>query len=173
MNLELFKGMDREELLKYLEFLLRNYRLVDGFWFLKVEEAYGREKAEKMNEEVWGQVGPMTLKDLRKYFNIEEKGLEGLEKALRLNPWTNIGSHQITRTDREIILTVPQCPPQVARLKRGLGEYECKVMHQGEFMSTAREIDPRISVKCDFAPPDPHPEALFCRWRFSMLEGGS
>ena len=54
MNLELFKGMDREELLKYLEFLLRNYRLVDAFWFLKVEEAYDRRKAEKLNEEVFG-----------------------------------------------------------------------------------------------------------------------
>jgi hypothetical protein len=173
MNLEFFKGMDGEGLLKYLEFLLRNYRLVDAFWFLKVEEAYGREKAEALNEEVWGQVGPMTLKDLKKYFNIEEKGLEGLEKALRLNPWTNIGNHQITRTDSEIILTAPRCPPQVARLARGLGEYDCKVMHQRLFMNTAKEIDPRINVKCDFAPPDSHPEDLFCRWRFSISEGDS
>jgi hypothetical protein len=168
MNLELFKGMDREELLKYLEFLLRNYRLVDAFWFLKVEEAYGRRNAEELNEEVWGIVGSMTLKDLKKYFKIEEKGLEGLEKALRLNPWTNIGDHRITRKDGEILLTAPRCPPQVSRLKRGLGEYDCKLMHQKMFMSTAKEIDYRIKVKCDFAPPDPHPEGVFCRWRFSI-----
>jgi hypothetical protein len=171
MNTELFKGMEREELLTYLEFLLRSYRLVDAFWFLKVEEAYGRGEAEALNEEVWAQVGSMTFKDLKRSFNIEEKGLAGLERAFRLNPWTSIGNHQIAREDGEIILTVPRCPPQLARLKEGLGEYDCKGMHRRWFISTAQEIDPRIRVRCDFAPPDPHPQGLFCRWRFSLVEG--
>jgi hypothetical protein len=168
MNLEIFKSMSKEELLSYLEFLLWHYRLVDSFWFLSVEEAHGRKNAEKLNENVWARAGSLAIRDVKQQFDISEKGLNGLEKALRLFPWTSIGNHQIKKTDDEIILTVPRCPPQVARLKRGLGEYDCKDMHGQEFINAAREIDPRIRVVCDFAPPDPHPKDLFCRWRFVL-----
>jgi hypothetical protein len=168
MNLEIFKSMPKEELLSYLEFLLWHYRSVDSFWFLSVEESHGRKNAEKLNEKVWAREGPLTIRDLKERFDISEKGLNGLEKALRLFPWTSIGNHQIKKTDDEIIFTVPRCPPQVARLKRGLAEYDCKDMHGKEFINSAREIDPRIRVLCDFAPPDPHPKDLFCRWRFVL-----
>jgi len=168
MNLEIFKSMPKEELLSYLEFLLWHYRSVDSFWFLSVEETHGRKNAEKLNGKVWAREGPLTIRDLKERFGISEKGLNGLEKALRLFPWTSIGNHQIKRTDDEIIFTVPRCPPQAARLKRGLGEYDCKDMHAKEFINAAREIDPRIRVLCDFAPPDPHPKDLFCRWRFVL-----
>ena len=168
MNLEIFKSMSKEELLSYLEFLLWHYRLVDSFWFLSVEEAHGRKNAEKLNEDVWARAGSLAIRDIKQKFDICEKGLNGLEKALRLFPWTSIGNHQIKKTEDEIILTVPRCPPQVARLKRGLGEYDCKDMHAKEFINAAREIDPRIRVLCDFAPPDLHPKDLFCRWRFVL-----
>ena len=173
MNLELFREMDREMLLTYLEFLLTEHRVVDAFWFLTVEENHGRPVAEKINEEVWARVVPMSIRDLKSSFHIDEKGLPALERALRLFPWTTIGGHQVTRTESELILTTPRCPPQIARVKRGLGEYGCKEMHQRVFANTAKEIDPRIRVDCDFAPPDAHPEDLFCRWRFSVSEEGA
>ena len=160
--------MERNDLLKYLEFLLKNYRAVDSFWFISVEEKFGRQAAEKLNEVVWERAGLLAIRDLRQRFDIREKGLEGLYKVLKLFPWTSIGGHQLEKRENEIILSVPRCPPQAARLKRDLGEYDCKDMHRKQFVQAAKEIDPLIRVNCDFAPPDPHPDDLFCRWRFVL-----
>jgi hypothetical protein len=168
MNLEFFKKMKKEGILKYLEFLLWQYRVVDSLWFLSVEETYGRQCAEKLNEKVWAQLGSRMVKDIRKAFEIKEGGLEGMYHVLRLFPWSHIGEHNIQKTDKEIILSVSRCPPQVARLKQGLGEYDCKEMHSVEFTNAAKEVDRRIKVLCEFAPPDPHPKELFCKWRFTL-----
>jgi len=163
-----FDTLDREGLRKYLDFLMWHYRVVDSFWYVAIEEELGSDQADHFNERVWNKAGALAAQAIVKRFGVRDKGLDGFVAALRYFPWAIIVGYDIERFADKIVLSVPECPVQVARLKRGLGEYNCKEMHRGEFMSFARVIDPAIRVECVHAPLEPHPPERFCQWRFTI-----
>jgi hypothetical protein len=169
VDLGIFDGMTPEELRRYVRFLLRHYRLVDSLWFLGVAEKFDQSTAESLNEQVWEKAGAVAAREIVKELGVDEKGLSGFVRALRYFPWTCIIGYDISRTDSEVLIEVPSCPTQEARKRRGLDEYVCKQMHYREFAAFAKSIDERIRVECLFAPPDPHPQDCYCRWRFYLI----
>lgn len=167
MDLTFLKRMDKEDLLNYLGFLLHHYRVMDSFWYISLTKHFDEATADRINEEVWGRVPELAVRDLQKRFGLQDRGLKGFVQALRYWPWTMLVGYQVEETPEAVWITVPSCPTQEARRRRGLPEYACKEMHRLEFCSFAQAIDPRIRVECLFAPPDPHPPDIHCQWRFT------
>ena len=168
MDLSRFETMDTAELRSYLAFLLWHYRVIDSFWFLFVAEDHTQPVAEELNERVWARASSLGTRELITRFVITEKGLEGFGKVLRLYPWTALLEYQIEESPDETVLSVPCCATQEARRRRGMEEYLCREMHRREFESIVAEVDPRIQVSCDFAPPGERPPGFDCRWRFTL-----
>jgi hypothetical protein len=168
MELDILEKMDEKEIRNYLKFLLWHYRVADAFWFLYTEEQFDRATAEGLNHRVWGKAAQLAARDLKKRYEINDKGLKGFVQAQRLFPWALLIGYQFEVKEDEVIITVPRCATQEARLKHGLPEYACKEMHRDEFTTFAHEIDPAIRVECVYAPPDPHPADQHCKWRFTM-----
>ncbi len=165
METNFLKTLEKEELVAVANSLLWQYRVIDAFWFINVENQFGLSRAEAINTEVWKKVGQLAARDIKKRFNIEEKGLKGFLKAMNYYSWKLMDCFQIEETGGELIATSDRCPAQMGRLRHGMGEYACKEMHFHEFDTFAKEIDPAIQVECVFAPPDDHPADLFCKWR--------
>ncbi|MBT8331832.1 MAG: hypothetical protein KJP06_05835 [Deltaproteobacteria bacterium] len=170
MDLEIFDQMRKKDLKNYIQFLLWHYRVIDAFWYLNISAQFDESTADRLNEQVWGKAAAMAARDLHERFNITDQGLAGFVKTLKYFPWCIIVGYQISETPEEVMIHVPECPTQTARTKRGLNEYACKAMHQEEFSRFAREINPQIQVECLFAPPDPHPDDMMCKWRFFIGE---
>ncbi len=152
----------------YLDFVLWHYKVIDGLWFLCVADEIGQSKTEEIVEKVWSSAGEMAAGEIIKRFHVTEKGLPGLAQALSFFPMARIVGYVMEMKDDHLLLTVPHCAAQEARLRHGLGEFQCKEMHRGLFARFARRVDPAIKVECLFAPPDPHPSDLFCKWVFRV-----
>lgn len=159
--------MSRRELVEYVDFMLRQYRLVDGLWFLGVEDRFGLDEAVKLNEKVWEDMASRSAKEIKSRFKIKGRGVHAVIEALRHFPWTTITGYEIEESRDTATIRVPRCPPQEARLKSNRKVFPCKAMHQKDFQSFANAIDERVKVKCVFAPPDPRPANLWCEWKFT------
>jgi hypothetical protein len=164
-NNDEYQKLSKEQLVDLAKMYGRFALTLDGFWFLGVERAQGIGKALEIDEEVWRQFGRSEARILKKFLSIDNVStLEEICRVYLLTPvWGNLGAQAEIR-DGKCYLSVTDCHPQKARIKKGMGEFPCKSVGIAYFDGLLKELGPGIQYKCCVCPPDDHSDKLWCQW---------
>lgn len=168
MSSGVLESMTREDLIRYIEILSKNFLTIDGYWFLGVEERFGIESAIDIDRRAWEQYAVSEAKRIKELLGITEGTLADLERALQLICFSPSSGIRTALLDGRLIMTVTKCRPQRARTRDGRGEFACKTVGFAHLSTFSKMINPKFETKCIFAPPDPHPEGIWCSWEFSI-----
>jgi hypothetical protein len=162
--------LSTEKLDALTEAAASNWLTNDGVWFQAVEFSAGMNDAKRCNDSCWAHFSPVEAWSIKRFLGLGERpGLEGLKQALGFRLYARINTHSISDdTQNAFTFQMNQCRVQSTRQRKGLDDYPCKSAGLVEYTYFARAIDDRIKTECLGCPPDAHPEAWFCAWRFSL-----
>ena len=160
-------SLPRETLVELAKMFFRNSRIVDGLWFQKVEDEFGLDAAVKLDQQVWEIHAQGEAKRIKDTLDLKEEGPEAVLKALKYTLSMDTPEIEESGPDR-IVIRINNCPVHEARARKGRPQFPCKEQGLTIYPAVAKEIDPRVKVRCLMCPPDPHPEDVWCRWEFTI-----
>jgi hypothetical protein len=164
--------MPREGLIHVLDSVCANWLAGDGVWFQAVEATRDMNDAKRCNDSCWSRFSPFEAWSIKEFLGLPEKaGLTGLKTALRFRTYARINIQSIMEEGPDhFVFQMNDCRVQSARKRRGLADYPCKTAGLVEYRTFGEAIDPRIRCECIACPPDGHPDAWFCAWRYDLTE---
>jgi len=164
-------NMEKEKLISLIDSMSANWLTGDGVWFRTVEDDHDMYTSKRCNDTCWTRYSPVEAAMIKSFLCLpQQSGLDGLEQALGFRLYAHINEQTIERSGNELILRMVKCLVQKTRGRQGLPDYPCKSAGMAEFKTFARMIDSRIRVDCLGCPPDEHPKAWVCAWRFCMAK---
>ena len=171
-NADEYEKLSKERLIELARLYGRLALALDGLWFLGVERTRGTAEAIRLDEDVWRQFGTIEAKSLMRFLSTDRvASLDEIASIYLLTPvFGNLGGRAET-TGRTLLLSVTDCRPQKARIRKGLGEFPCKDVGRAYFGSLLAEMNPGIAFRCVVCPPDEHPDDLWCQWEVRMHGG--
>jgi hypothetical protein len=160
-------NMERERLISLIKAMSFNWLASDGVWFRAVEDNHDMYTSKRCNDTCWARYSPVEAAMIKSFLQLpEQSGLDGLEQALNFRLYAHINEQTTERSGDELILRMVKCLVQATRKLKRLPDYPCKSAGMAEFKAFAKTIDSRIRVDCISCPPDEHPKAWVCAWRF-------
>ncbi len=168
----LLTGVDPEVLARTTQALRTGWLAADGVWFQAVEKAAGMDAAKRVNDTCWSRFAPLEARRAKALLDLPAQGgIPALKVALASRMYGCLNEWEFTEeTDHSIVFRMTDCRVQTARKRKGLADYPCKSGGVAEYSGFSKEIDDRFSCECVACPPDPHPEAWACAWRFTLHE---
>ncbi len=166
--------MPKDKLVNLLFLFTRNIWSEDGLYFLGIEKKFGTDIAIEIDREVWSEMGKIEARRLKRFLEISGipgNSINSLFYALKHTSWwLDNELKEFEQEDSYGTLTIKNCYVQMTRIKKGLGEFNCKSVRSGFLKSFAKEFNKDIQVNCIFCPPTGHPEDAWCRWEFKLRE---
>ncbi len=166
---KLLMEMEKERLIDLFFVQMRNLWTVDGLYFIGIEEKLGTEGATEVDRKVWEVMGKIEARRLKENLGLKGDDIPSMMDALKETSWS------LDLEDKEIIVEKDRgffrntnCRVQKTRIKKGLGEFSCKMVRWGYLKDFAAEFNPNIEVECNVCPPDEHQEDLWCEWVFKL-----
>ena len=160
-------NMEKEKLIGLIKAMSFNWLASDGVWFRTVEGNHDMYTSKRCNDTCWTRYSPVEAAMIKSFLQLpQQSGLDGLEQALSFRLYAHINEQTIERSGDELILRMVKCLVQATRRHKGLPDYPCKSAGVAEFPAFAKMIDSRIRTECISCPPDEHPKAWVCAWRF-------
>ncbi len=164
-------NMEKERLISLINSMSANWLTNDGVWFRTVEDNHDMYTSKRCNDTCWTRYSPVEAAIIKSFLQLpQQSGLDGLEQALSFRLYAHINEQTIERAGDELILRMVKCLVQKTRGSQGLPDYPCKSAGIAEFKTFARTIDSRIRADCISCPPDEHPKAWVCAWRFYITK---
>ncbi len=168
-NADEYEKLSKEQLIALARLYGRLALALDGLWFLGVERVRGTDEAIALDEEVWRRFGTIEARLLKRFLSVgRANSPEEIARVYLLTPvFGNMGG-QAETSEGKCVLSVTECHPQKARIRKGLGEFPCKAVGRAYFESLLAELNPAVAWRCIVCPPDSHPEDLWCQWEVRM-----
>jgi hypothetical protein len=139
--------------------LLRGiYFAVDGLWFLAVEECFGFDKACELDFKVFGRLGGVVARRMRKRFGIKGNDVSTAVKVLKI--WLEAEGWKVLEVEsnrRHAVIQVEHCPWWNYLRRTGrekVIEAVCPTVCVRMFEGLAKEIEPEMTVEMSRQVPD-------------------
>ena len=159
---EEFKGLSKDQLIDFIEMSSKNFWTLQNNWMMNVENKFGKEIAIELDGICYGRAVEIQVYRLKKFLNLEDN-LEALVKALKFSIHGLYAEGvEYKLSGNTAVRRVKRCPIQVRRRQEGLPEIPCKPALIATHSRIAQAVNPKITIGSVMAPPDPHPEDLYC-----------
>lgn len=159
----------KEKLFSLLKAYAKIFQVLDGFWFLSVEDRFGVNVATEIDRVVWENIAVREVKILKDVLGIKGKNIKTLIETLRHAPFMLTVKFRFEEeSENDVVLRIIECKPQLARIRSGKPIFPCKSVGFNYFKKFAETINPKIKVKCLNCPPDRMSKEFWCAWRFRL-----
>lgn len=154
--------LPKEKLLDYIEMQFKNLWTLQNNYIVSLEEKFGHDVAIEFDSMCYGRLSEVTIHRLRKLFNLGDDIEAALAFLTYVVPEPGTEGEWFQIGDRKIVWRVTRCGMQLARKERGAPELPCKPALLGVMERRFKAINPRFRIVRTMAPPDPHPDDLWC-----------
>ncbi|MBD3351709.1 MAG: hypothetical protein GF364_09515 [Candidatus Lokiarchaeota archaeon] len=153
-------------------------QILDGLWFLEVENKLGFEKAFEIDKEVWIKYARKEARRIKKFLDISQPNVENITQLFDLTLFNQSLEYKLEKINEAP--TIIRCIVSKCKTLRGM-EYVgrskshikkiCKEIGLVFFQNMLDELVPKTEIKCISCPYLPENDSndndkYVCIWEF-------